>query len=259
MIEREIDRVLTQYRESPKLLTVMRSMLAQIEDVYFSIDDLPSFFDIGTAIGDQLTLIGKRLGWPRCHCVCVATPVFGFACKEHQSEFSIVGFCEGGSWSGCGDFGIAEICIDDDEMYRKFLKVRRYQILSLYDLDNLTRAVREMYGQTATILDHGAGRVVIAPGRELDALEQVMVSLVPRVMPVAPGIRQRFYFGSDLKVFGFGDGWGGFCEPLFPDGLPLMDENGQLLTDEFDQTIMTGPLTKGAPWMCETDVKPYSC
>ncbi|MEK1890807.1 MAG: hypothetical protein AAAB35_25240, partial [Phyllobacterium sp.] len=62
-----------------------------------------------------------------------------------------------------------------------------------------------------------------------------------------------------VHVFGFGDGWGGFCEPYAADGLTLGTENGDELVTENGTFIITGPLTRDAEWMCEIDVKPYDC
>ena len=65
MVEERIDRVLTQYRESPNLLFLLRTYLKAICSTGLNNCDLPEKFDINTAIGDQLTILGKRLGWPR--------------------------------------------------------------------------------------------------------------------------------------------------------------------------------------------------
>lgn len=261
MVEREIDRVLTQYRESPKLLHLIRTYLGQAEKIILSICNLPSFFDIDTAIGDQLTLLGKRLGWPRCHCVCNVQPVFGFACDGVPTKDVITGFCDdNNTWVDCGPFGTSDICINDDEVYRGFLKARRYQMLALFDLESLSTAIQHLFGATATVLDAGVGRVVIAPGRELSAAETALLQIYPRVLPVAPGIRVRFHFGP-LKVFGFGDGWGGFCEEWEPDGLPLETADSDLILAATgpDIEILTGSLTRDAEWMCEIDTHPYDC
>lgn len=259
-IEPEIDRILDQYRESPKLIHMMRTYLAQVAEAMDAIEAIPSFFDIDTAVGDQLTKLGQRLGWPRCHCVCTVQPVYGFECDTVSTVFPIVDFCDDtGNWDDCGPFGVSDICLDDDELYRKFLKVRRYQMLSLYSGDDLTAAIQTFWGETAMILDAGQGRVVVAPGRDLTSSENAVLQLYPRVLPIAPGIRVRFHFGPQTEVFGFGDGWGGFCEPWQPEGLPLGTENGVILVTENGNPISTGPLTKDSPWMCEVDVKPYDC
>lgn len=259
LVEQRIDRVLTQYRESPKLLHLIRTYLRQAEQVVSSICALPSFFDLDTAVGDQLTLLGKRLGFPRCHCVCNVQPVFGFDCAGVPSDYVLTGFCDdNNTWVDCGPFGTSDICITDDEVYRGFLKARRYQMLALFDLASLTAAVQHLFGETATVLDSGVGRVVIAPGRDLTTAETAMLQLYPRVLPVAPGIRTRFHFGP-VEVFGFGDGWGGFCDEWKPDGLPLMTENGTIITTEDGTPIMTGPLTRDAEWLCEINVHAYDC
>ncbi|NTS31255.1 DUF2612 domain-containing protein [Phyllobacterium sp. BT25] len=258
MAEERIDRVLTQYRESPNLLFVMRTYLKKAAEAINTICDLPSFFDIETAVGEQLTFVGKRLGWPRCHCVCSVQPVFGFSCDSGNIFENIVGFCEpNSSWDDCESQGFADLCINDDEMYRKFLKVRRYQMLSFFDLTSLAEATKVFFGPQARVLDSGNGRVVIAPGRELSAPEMALIQLYPRVIPVAAGINIRFHFGP-LHVFGFGDGWGGFCEPYDAQGT-LGTENGDEIGTENGDVIGTGVLTRDAEWMCEIDVKPYDC
>ena len=264
LVEQRVDRVLTQYRESPKLLHVMRVYLGQVADAAIAGCAIPSFFDLDTAVGDQLTLIGKRMGFPRCHCVCDIQPVFGFEC-EGYSGYQIVGFCdENGSWADCGPFGTSDICITDDETYRRFLKARRYQMMAMFDIASLTEAVLHLFGDQASILSSGNGRVVVVPGRDLTESEVALLQIYPRALPVAPGIRVRFHFGSS-DVFGFGEGWGGFCEPWQPEGLMLVTEEGKIIIVEpqdssgEDTPLITGPLSQDAPWLCEVDVKAFSC
>lgn len=257
LVEDGINRLLTQYRESPNLIFLLRNYLARAAEVHAAICDLPDYFDIDTAVGDQLTLIGKRIGFPRCHCVCAVTPVFGFACDGQTFDFPIEGFCGDGSWADCGTNGISEICISDDETYRKFLKVRRLQMLRRYSIDDLTTAIREFYGPQAMVLDAGNRRVVLAPFRELTELETSLLQIVPRVLPVAPGIRSLFHFGI-FPVFGFGDGWGGFCHEI--DGDPIIiTDGGAGLWHEDGFYISAGTVIRDADWMCEIDTKPYSC
>nr|QIG67157.1 DUF2612 domain-containing structural protein [Rhizobium phage RHph_TM26] len=259
LVEERMDRVLTQYRESPNLLFMIRTYLYQVTKIYSAICDMPSFFSLYSAVGDQLTLIGKRMGFPRCHCICDIPPVFGFACADQLSiEQQIMGFCEGVTWQSCTDADISEICVSDDEMYRKLLIARSYQMQSFYSHEDLTAALQVIFGPTARILDGGNGRVVLAPFRELTDDEVALMQVIPRVLPIAPGINVRWHFGTRI-VFGFGFGWGGFCEEYLPDGEALLTEDGEVITDENDDPIMTGPLTQGADWMCEIDVKPYSC
>lgn len=259
LIDQEINRVLTQYRESPKLLHMIRTYLSQVTAIYTTICDMPLYFDLNTAVNDQLTIVGRRMGFPRCHCVCDIQPVFGFACDDTQpGERPIVGFCEDSDWADCGNDGISEICITDDELYRKLLISRSYQMQSLYSLEDLTAALQAIYGPTAQVLDSGGGEVVLAPLRLLTDAEIAILQIVPRVLPIAPGVVTRWHFGID-PIFGFGDGWGGFCEEWEPDGLILTTGDGTEFETEDGDLIITGPLTRDAEWLCRLDLKPYSC
>lgn len=255
-VDIRLRRVLTQYRESPKLLNWLRTCLRQVEIVEQAINKMPEHFDLDTAVGDQLTLIGKRLGFPRLHCVCTTQPVFGFLCPTNQTE--VLGFCEGVSWASCADFGVAYVAIDDDELYRKFLKVRRYQVLALFDVKSLRAALQIFWGETAKIMDQGRGRVVVTPGRDLTEQEIQVLQLYPRVLPVGLGISVRFHFGS-IRAFGFGVGWGGFCDGEAVDGQALLTENDEEILTENDEPLLADNLGIGSDWMCEIDVRPYDC
>lgn len=226
IVEERIDRILTQYRESPNLLGIIRHDLEQIADIIVAACDLPSEFDIDTAVGDQLTLVGKRLGWPRCHCICVPVPVFGFSCGTTSPNKPIVGLCEGGVWSGCQEGGDGDICLDDDEVYRGFLKARRYQARQLWDIDSLSAAAQHIWGDTVTVVSMGGARVAIQPGRPLTNLEQIQLPVAFRVLPLAPGVTPFISYEVG-KVFGFGAGWGGLCE--------------------------------NAMWFCPQEFDPYNC
>jgi len=212
LVDEEIGKVLTQYRESDNLLGLIRAYLDEVADTIRSIYVIPSFFDLDTAIGDQLTLLGKRLGFPRCHCVCTLPPVIGFTCGgTYDGPYILVGACEGGSMLSCRETGTSTVCIDDDEMYRQMLKARRYQALGLYDADSLEAAAELIWGPTSQIISLGGGRVVVSPGRALAADEVLARPIAFRALPIAPGIKAMTSDATGMIV-GFGEGWGGACD-----------------------------------------------
>lgn len=257
-VEERLNRVLTQYRESPKLLHMIRTYLRQIEMIEQAICDMPDYFDINNAVGDQLTLLGKRLGFPRRHCVCEVQPVFGFDCGPNASGLTLFGFCSEATWLACSNIGLAYVDINDDELYRKFLKVRRYQVQALFDTASLKTCIKELWGNQATILDSRNGKVVIAPGRDLSVAEQAVLQLYPRVLPVPLGIKIRFHLQS-LNVFGFGTGWNGFCQGDAVDGDPILTYDGEPILTATGEPILAANLGVGANWMCALDVRPYDC
>lgn len=262
----ELARIATEYREADRLRGYMAAVLKQIEDIARATCAIPDYFDLNTAVGEQLTFVGKRMGFPRCHCVCNARPVIGFACDDpaQAALFPIVGFCDEGAWLGCG--GVSDLCINDDEVYRAHLFARRYQMLGLFDIQSLGAALKNVWGPTAWIPQAGDGRVVIAPGRALTNSETSRLLITLRALPIAPGISIAIHFG-DQKIAGFGAGWFGFCssvpsQKVFgfdcedgPNARPIAgfcDPDGTWVN-------CAPPVVSEGYWLCPVPVDPYSC
>lgn len=258
LVEDALSKVLTQYRESDNFLLLIQTYLREAEIVYQAIEDIPLFFDIETAVGEQLTFIGKRLGWGRCHCICQPRTLIGIECEGYTERYKIGGLCnDQATWEDCGAIINSEICIDDDETYRKFLKVRCYQMLQRYSLEDANTCCDIFWGSTAFVLKHGNGRIVIATGRDLTEEEFTLLQLCPRVFPVALGIDVYFHLNR-VPVAGIGEGWDGVCEseegPLL-----LTDENGDHIQDESGNNIDLELIFRGGELMCEYDPRPYDC
>ena len=78
VVEERINRVLTQYRESPKLLFVMLTYRTKLAEMSELVETLPGLYDLTVAVVHQLPILGRRVGWPRSPCVFVTQTVFGF-------------------------------------------------------------------------------------------------------------------------------------------------------------------------------------
>lgn len=211
-----IGKVATQYREAEKFLSLIEAHLRQSEAAAIAVCAIPSYFDIDTAVGDQLTIIGKWLGFPRCHCVCDVPNVVGYTCGgSYVGPYTLAGYCEPGStFINCPDLGSSTLCIDDDETYRGMLKARRYQMQGLYDIASLQAAARHIWGALASVVDSRAGQVVISPGLVLNAAETAQIPVAFRVLPIAPGIKGLVHLNTGL-IAGYGQGWGGYCQGAF--------------------------------------------
>jgi hypothetical protein len=259
MVEPRLAKLINQYQESPKLQHVIRSALLQVQEATEAVEAIPSFFDLETAVGDQLTLIGKVMGWPRTHCVCNVQPVYGAECEGFVSAFPIAGACDANAtWINCDARGFSQVTLSDDELYRKFLKVRRYQFMRQIDRHALREAAQIFWGSNAFVAHEGHGRVVLAPARELTAQELAIVQLYPRVMPVAIGTRVLFHFGTRFPLAGGGEGWGTACE-LVGNNIGILAENGDAILAEDGEPIGTDDVINGADVLCPVDVQPYSC
>ncbi|GAA4180253.1 DUF2612 domain-containing protein [Shinella granuli] len=216
LVESKLDKIADEYRESPRLLGFIRDRLAEPAAVNELACSLLDYFDIDTAVGDQLTIIGKALGWPRCHCRGQRRPVFGFACEDECGPpvVPIGGFCEA-EWD-CGDGpDYIEFCFTDDELYRGFVKARRWAIAGDYTHQGITMAARDAFGPQATIGKEGNGVIEILTGRLLTNIEISIAHLYEQALPIPPGVRLDISH-SNGPAFGFGTGWGGFCNGYWP-------------------------------------------
>ncbi|MCO5164656.1 MAG: DUF2612 domain-containing protein [Mesorhizobium sp.] len=199
----------------------MRAYLQQVAEAADVACHMLDAFDIDTAVGDQLTILGKALGWPRCHCAGQRRPVFGFACANDGCDIPVIpvrGFCEA-EWN-CGGPEFVEFCFTDDELYRRFLKARAIALTADYRRPGLTEAVRILFGDNAVIYRERTGMVAIATGRLLSGTEIAIAHLFRQVLPIAHGVRLQLWH-SDGPPFGFGAGWGGFCTGKFPRQIPI--------------------------------------
>lgn len=220
-VDRHDNEILTQYRESPNLLGLLRIYLRRAGQMTRDACQMFDYFDLDTATGDQLTILGKALGWPRCHCAGQKRPVFGFICDDDDDCGNVEpvgGFCEA-EWD-CGPEYV-EFCFADDEMYRGFLKARRVTLFSGYSRANVTRAARAVFGAGAVIYRERPGVIAIATGRRLTGIEISIAHLYEQVLPIPAGHRLEIW-QSDSVPFGFGEGWGGFCDGSFPIRIPTI-------------------------------------
>lgn len=173
LVEASIDLVATQYRESPRLLALMRAYGVQVAEAFQALCRLPGAFDIDTAVGDQLTIVGKWLGWPRVHPQGARTAVFGFESADCDPCNTINGPVVGGfcyaDWAGCAGSEFAPYVFVDDELYRRFLKARVVQLFGDYRRETLTNAIRALFGApSAMIVTEAPGSIVVSLGRPFE-------------------------------------------------------------------------------------------
>lgn len=210
------EHVVTQYRESPNLLAFMELYTTSLVPVGEALCDL--VFDIDTSVGDALTLIGKIVGFPRTHCSGTRTKAFGFcedSCSGRRSN--VGGFCDSEWACGEGSFltTAGEYTFVDDELYRKFLKSMVLRNDNDFTRSTLREAVKLLFGENAGILRENSGHVDIFTGGDLTDEEYDVAHLYELVLPIAPGVSVGIY-ENNQEPFGFGNGWGGFCNGDFP-------------------------------------------
>ena len=247
LIEERINRILTQYRESPNLIALIRNGLQEIADAAEYLEAIQTAFDIETSIGDQLTVIGKWLGWPRVHCEGRRPTVFGFECSSDGEETSacstavpVAGFCEGARWA-CPGYGFEDYEFVDDELYRRYLKARNIKLAGDYSRERLIEAAGLIFDHEVVFVRERPGVVTLCLTRAFTSEELAILALADHVLPIALGVRLE-WAQTDGAIFGFGEGWGGLCSSSFY----------SIVRDPFDRAPKTDVFGFGPDWaeMC---------
>lgn len=157
-----IDLLAWQYRNSPNLKAYLSLMLAELEVLREAACNVA--FDIDTSTGAALTMIGKFVGFPRCHCA-----VFPPDC--------------------CPQFTFGEdYCFDDDELYRKLIKAWLVRRKSTGLVTELQDSAQALFGVDTRVMTYAFGDITVGTGRSLTALEHALLPFIEtRVLPTGFG------------------------------------------------------------------------
>lgn len=229
LVNLSIEKFITQYREADKLKGLATTYLRASEEAVHSLCFIPSFFDIETAVCDQLTILGKILGFPRYQCKGLRKPRFALGycnpltyvcacptCNECEVEPE-QGFCFGYMGDVYDPF---EFTCNDDELYRRFLLCRILQRNKKFKKDVLLQALKLLFDvEDPIILESARGRVKVSINRPLTAFEKKTWHMYRSVLPVGLGVRTEILLSnSSARPFGLGAGWGQFCSSQFTTG-----------------------------------------
>jgi len=215
-VDDHLSQVITQYRESHNLLGLIRIYLQEVKNAQNALCEIPDFFDIDTATGDQLTILGKVLGFPRAQCKGQKVSKFGFSSQTtiySNRSIPVAGFSEG-YWQGSKSRNYGSYILDSDDLYRSFLKSRIISLDNRVEREWLAIATQELWGGNAGVLDSGVGYVSVFTGRLLTNEEISISHLYEEVLPISLGVKLKIYESEGLP-FGFGCGWGGFGNGYF--------------------------------------------
>ncbi len=161
------EKTISQYTNSPKFQGWLNSFSDRCLEVCDAYRTLEMFFDIDTASGKWLDLLGVIIGQPRPALDSLYTHYFAF----NNTEPLTGGFGVGKFWGG-------EPIVDgntlvDDIVYRKLLKARAFKNTANTSMEDILAAVFLLTGhKDCRIIDGGLGDVSsVSPNTMQFALE----------------------------------------------------------------------------------------
>lgn len=206
-----IDLLILQYRNLPNAEQTIVANIAKYEELYNVIRSFEVEFDIDTARGVQLDILGKIIGLSRIVEAVIPKVYFGFEGTPNTD-----------TWGKAPFFVTDDITLADTELndsdYRFFLKAKiAKNVVSAKMIDDnlsIQDAISFMFGDDAYITDNQDMTMTLYvnenyPTRLLTFINAL--DLIPR--PQTVGIKyviiisnETFGFNDNINMFGFGIG-----------------------------------------------------
>lgn len=210
LVQPYLDLVTGEHRDKPDFVSVLTVALEPIADTRAVVDAFPTAYDLDTAVGAQLDVVGEWAGRPRYLTAPLTDVYFSFDDAE-------VGF-DSGTWKGPYDPETGLVALPDSP-YRTLL--RAAVAANLWD-----GSIPAAYAVWDSLLDGLGAGIFIVDGLDMSVqmgfgggpIDAVSMAMIRRgYFDLKPaGVKVRGYFvNSEPKtpVFGFdvqGAGLGGF-------------------------------------------------
>ena len=207
--ERYLCKIITQYRQSPKLIEFIAGHLDILDAMRGNLCENLHLPSIADAQGKHLDVWGSMVGFPRCHCSAKKRLYFGFNCEGDCGCGDVAtGFCT--AWKCKTSGGLDDFCFEDDDMYRRFILAKSISNNSDGSVRSILACASVMFDKKTIRYDNQIGKLTISVTRKLTKTELNIMPLIKRILPVYPSVEINITHGDGIP-FGFGEGWAGVC------------------------------------------------
>lgn len=147
-VSQYLNLIILQYQEKPKLLAEATAIIEIFENLKNSSDQLKSAFDIDTAVGNQLDIIGKIVGLNRKVSQVVPKVYFGFNNKNSNAlGFGQAPFYKT-TYAKYGDLTL------NDEDYRFYLKAKISINFMKNNIHSINDIIAYLFNNNAYVVDN---------------------------------------------------------------------------------------------------------
>jgi len=181
--------ITSEYQNSPDFVALVGALTNSGINAEV-VDAIPAAFDLDSAVGVQLDVIGQWVGVSRVVNQVLLVGYFGFADDQAALPFGELGVPNvGGRFYELGEDFAGTTVLADIE-YRTVLRAKI--IKNRYDGGQfeLEQAMADLFGMSATITDNGTLNLTINVGGPVSQTDQALVAtydLLPRPGGVAIG------------------------------------------------------------------------
>lgn len=244
-----LSRLITQYRESPKLIAFVQALMAQSQQAEQAFLQLAYISDIDASEGVQLDVIGAIVGISRYVKDAIPVAFFGFTGQPGTRSLGEEGIPDvGGEFREELQPAFAAEALSDAQ-YRLFIRARIARNHTRGTIQDVVTSMTFLFDAPVVLVHDGQDMSFdIGIGRRLSYSEQVLLFL-REIIPKPAGVRinERVFFDYQ-NVFGFeGQPYAigfGDEDQFFTVTLPAtydgsFDHDGSRVYDGVGQTIRT--------------------
>lgn len=184
--------------QAPKFTAMVKAVSDAWAGVYDLLVDLPQVFDVDTAEGVQLDIIGRWVGQSRLISGVLLLQFFGFDDNPAALNFGEEGNAAiGGRFYGEGE-PIAGTTLLADPEYRTLIKARIARNNAQGSTADIVRALQFLFSAPAVVEDPGTMAIGVAIGRPLSLVELAIITNLD-ILPRPSGVRIAWqgYFNGD--------------------------------------------------------------
>ena len=193
-----VSRLITQYRESLKLIAYIKVFLAQADELEGVLCDLLDDRWIDTAEGVQLDVIGAIVGQPRTIEEYTAIPYFG-----------MLGAIGSGSFGTLADPGIGELfrTLDDveatgtqldDVMYLKFIRAKIIRNQTTAGYEEIITACLELAPGVVIEITNGISKTLDITFHTVLSDTIKLILTRTNFLPIAAGVNVNYYDNNGI-------------------------------------------------------------
>jgi hypothetical protein len=194
--------ITSQHADKPKFAAMVQAVAGSIGDISTFIQSLSPAFDLDTAIGVQLDIVGQWIGQSRSVGGVLTLGYFGFSDNVVAENFGEEGNASiGGRFYEEGEPFTSTAVLADPE-YRTVLKAKILRNHYKGTTKEITDALNFIFNAPAHIVDEGIQSIVVVINAPISPIGQSLLTnldLLPR--PAGVAIGQIVY--TDLSAHGF--------------------------------------------------------
>lgn len=203
--------LIMQYAQKPKAVATINAIMDEYDKLSENALDLLKQWDIDTATGFSLDIVGRRVGVSRTLSAAISKGFFGYRGVYNAEPWGA------GVWFRRGDSAGVSIELTDAD-FRFLIKAKILKNFQNGTLDYALYALRQLFSEESNIQDNlDMTATIFLPLNALNLLQRYMITQMD-ILPRPMGVMYN-YINASGKEFGF-DGFYnsyGFNEGSFID------------------------------------------